>query len=374
MRFNVSGNALQQQLTAVSKAINSKNALSILDNFLFRVEGDTLTITGSDQENTISGRVEITESGQDGAIAVLARHMLNIFKEIGNQPVTFYINEETLEIDIKFLSGHFNLTGSRAEEYPRQDEIEADAITIDVPASVLQKGIESTLFATAVETIRPVMTGIYLDFHEQDITFVSSDTHKLVRYINSEIAPGIEHGIILPGKPANILRSLIGKNDADIRMTIDSKMVRFDFDSLSITSKFILGSYPNYNRVIPTDNPFELVVDRASMLNAMRRVSIFASAASSLVRLNIQPTEVMLSAQDMDYATSAEERVSCEYKGNPMVIGFNATYLIEVLQNLKSETIVMRLFDPSRPGLLVPQDEGDGQSTVMLLMPMQVIE
>ncbi len=374
MRFNVSGSALQQQLTAVSKAINSKNALSILDNFLFRVEGNTLTITGSDQESTISGRVEITESESDGSIAVLARHMLNIFKEIGNQPVTFYINEETLEIDIKFLSGHFNLTGSRAEEYPRQDEIEANAMVIEMPASVLQKGIESTLFATAVETIRPAMTGIYIDFHERDITFVSSDTHKLVRHINFKVAPGIERGVILPSKPANILRSLIGKSEADIRLTMDSKMVRFDFETISITSKFILGRYPDYNRVIPTNNPFELIVDRASMLNAMRRVAIFASAASSLVRLNIQPTEVMLSAQDMDYATSAEERVTCEYKGSPMVIGFNATYLIEVLQNLKSEVIVMHIFDPSRPGLLVPQDESEGQQTVMLLMPMQVIE
>ena len=374
MKFNVAGKALQQQLTAVSKVINSKNALSILDNFLFTVKGNELTITGSDQENTISAKVEISESDSDGSIAILAKRMLDIFKEVSNQPVTFYINEETLEIDIKFLTGHFNFSGINAAEYPRQTEMEADSAKLTVPASMIQKGIENTIFAVATDTIRPVMTGIYFDIHNEDITFVSSDTHKLVKYVNKESAPQMERSFILPSKPANILRALISKEDADIVITMDSKKATFDFGNFSLTSKYILGNYPAYNRVFPENNPFLLTVDRASLLNAMRRVSLFASAASSLVRLNIQPNEVMLSAQDLDYATSAEDRVNCEYEGNSMTIGFNALYMIEVLNNLKSDSVLVKLSDPARPGLFVPQEQGEGEETLVLLMPMQVIE
>lgn len=374
MKFNVAGKSLQQHLNAVSKVINSKNALSILDNFLFTIEGNQLTITGSDQENTVSATLEIAGSDSDGSVAVHAKRMLDIIKEISNQPITFYVNEETYEIDIKFQSGHFNFTGINPDEYPRQQAMSEDTQKISVPTTMIHKGIENTLFAAATDPIRPVMTGIFFDIHEKDITFVSSDTHKLVRYINTEDAPGIERSFILPGKPAAILRSLISKDDSEIVITMDANKATFHFGCFKLTSKYVLGNYPNYNRVIPENNPFALTVDRASLLNAMRRVSLFASAASSLVRINIQPNEMILSAQDLDYATSAEERVICEYEGNSMIIGFNAIYMIEVLSNLKSDNVILQLSDPARPGLFVPQTEESDESTVMLLMPMQVIE
>lgn len=374
MKFNVSGKSLQQQLSAVSKVINSKNAMSILDNFLLTVEGDKLTITGSDQENTMSAQVEITNSESDGSIAIMAKRLLDIFKEVSNQAVTFYINEETLEVDIKFLTGHFNFTGVNASEYPRQSDFEEEPVNLTIPASMLAQGIENTLFAAATDTIRPVMTGVFFDIHPNDITFVTSDTHKLVRYINSTAAPGMERSFILPAKPANILRGLISKEDAEVNIRMDSKKATFDFGNFSLTTKFILGRFPSYNRVIPTENPFLLTVDRVTLLNAMRRVGLFASAASSLVKMNIQINEIILSAQDVDYATSAEERVGCEYEGNSMTIGFNAQYMIEVLQNLKSDVVLIRLSDPSRPGLFVPQEENPGEQTLMLLMPMQVMD
>ena len=291
MKFNVSGKALQQQLQAVSKVINSKNALSILDNFLFTVAGDTLTITGSDQENSFVATLDIMEAEGEGSIAILARRLLDIFKEVANQPVTFYINEETLEIDIKFLTGHFNFTGISAAEFPVQEAMDADAESIDVPASMIGAGLDATLFAVATDTIRPAMTGVYFDIHPEDITFVASDTHKLVRYINTVAAPGITRDFILPAKPAAIIRALTGKDDALINIQMDSKKAVFRFGNYALTSKYILGKFPNYNRVIPADNAFTLTVDRASLLNAMRRVSLFASQASGLVRLNIQPGE-----------------------------------------------------------------------------------
>lgn len=374
MKFNVSGKAFQQQLQAVSKVINSKNALTILDNFLLTVEGETLTITGSDQENVMTASVDIMEVEGEGSIAISAKRLLDIFKEISGQALTFYINESTFEVDIRFMNGHFNFMGVSAAEYPARMRQEDDAKEFTVPAQVVQKGIENTIFAASTDTIRPVMTGIFWDIHPNDITFVSSDTHKLVKYVNKDCSPFLEASFIMPAKPANILRSILGKEESDLMVRMDSKSATFMFGNYTLSCKFIKGNYPNYNRVIPENNPFLLTIDRVSFLTAMRRVALFASAASSLVRLNIQPNEVLLSSQDLDYSTSAEERVACDYEGNTMTIGFNAQFMIEVLNNLKSETVLIKLADPSLPGIFSPDSEPAGESTIILLMPMQVLD
>ena len=347
MKFNVSSKELQQQLSAVSKVINTKNALSILDNFLLKVEGNVLSITGSDQENTMTATVEVMDVEGSGSIAVPYKRLLDMLKEISGQGLTFYINDTTKEIDIRFLNGHFNFMGLSGDEYPQRATFEGDTHSFTVPAKMIQKGLDA-------------------------ITFVSSDTHKLVRYINNEGNPGLVGSFIMPSKPANILRSIIGKDVENIEVTMDSKSATFKFANYSLSCRFINGNYPNYNRVIPQDNPFELTIDRVSLLNAMRRVALFASMASNLVRLNIQSNEILLSSQDFDYSTSAEERVDCEYQGNSMSIGFNATYMIEVLNNLKGDTIIINLSDPARAGILHPLKQEPGEDVLMLLMPMQL--
>lgn len=374
MRFNVSGKALATQLQAVSKVINAKNAMSILDNFLLSVKDNRLTITGSDQENVMSASIEIMESECDGEIAVNAKRLLNIVKEISGQPLTFYVNDDNKEIDIKFLNGHFNFMGVDAAEFPRLKDQEEERETFSLPANVVLNGIENTLFAASTDPIRPIMTGIFWDIFPDRIVFVSSDTHKLVKYTNSTTNPGLETSFILPAKPAGIVRGLLSKEEGNIEIVKDSKSAKFKFGDYTLSTRFIKGNYPKYERVIPQDSPFHMVVDRETFLNAMRRVSLFASQASQLTKINVQPTEMLLAAQDLDYSTCAEERVDCEYKGNAMTIGFNSVYLIEVLSNLKGESIVVDLSDPARPGLFRPLTQDEGEDIVMLQSPMQVIE
>lgn len=373
MKFNVEGKIFQQQLQAVSKVINSKNTISILDNFLLVVEGDRLSITGSDQENVLTAYMEIFESDSDGSVAVNARRLLDITKEIDNQPLTFYINDKTKEIDIRFLNGHFNFMGVDAADYPRRREIADERMEFVMPADVAVKGISNTIYAVSPESTRPIMTGILWDIHPGDITFVSSDTHKLVKYVNSERALGVTSQFILPSKTANIMRSLIKKDDADIKLTYDAKGGTFEFGDYVLSSLFINGRYPDYNRVIPQDNPFALTVDRVSLINALRRVTLFASKSSNLVVLSVEHDEVIISAQDLDYQTAAEERVTCSYEGNSMVIGFNGVFMVEILQNLPDDTVVLRLSDSARPGLYSPLTQQEGESTVTIQMPMQVI-
>lgn len=375
MKFNVSGKALQTQLQAVSKVIASKNSMSILDNFLLRITDGRLYITGSDQENVMTAWVEIFDVEGEGEIAVLAKRLLEVTKEVGNQPLKIYINEQTKELDINFLNGHFNFTGVDASEYPRKKEEEGEKKELEFASSMVTAALEGTLFAASLDTIRPIMTGVYWDIEPERITFVCSDTHKLVKYEVNSVHPGVQENFILPAKPANILKTLLSKEeDATVKIVKDDKSATFTFDTYSLTTRLIKGNYPNYRRVFPKDNPFCLVVNRESLLTAVRRVALFASKASKLIKFNIQNTEILMAGQDLDCATKAEERVDCDYEGDPMTIGFNSEYMTEVLSNLGSEDVKIELADPARPGLFSPVEKPDGIDVVMLQMPMQVIE
>lgn len=374
MIFNVHGKTLQQQISSVSKVVNAKNALSILDNFLLEVKGDTLFVTGSDQETVMTAKMEISNQDVDGKIAINAKRLMDVVKVAESFPLTFFINTDTGAVDLRFPGGHFEFMGVDASEYPQNFETDELSVEMSIPADVIQKGLDYTLFAISTESIRPMMTGVYWDFHEDSITFVGSDTHKLVRYTNSKYQPNRETSFILPGKPAGILRSLLGKEDEEVKIRKDEKSAIFTFGDYTLACRFVKGSYPNYNRVIPQDNPNELTIDRQVLLSAMRRVSLFASKASSLVKLSIDEDSLILQSQDLDYSTKADERVACSYQGAPMSIGFNAVYMVEVLNNLPGDSIIVKLSDPGRPGLFVPFEQKENEDVVMLQMPMQVIE
>lgn len=373
MKFNVEGKAFQQQLQAVSKVINAKNTLKILDNFLLRIEGDRLSITGSDSENVLSGHVAITDNEGEGAIAVPAKRLLEITKEIDNQPLTFYINDETKEIDLRFLNGHFNFMGVDAAEYPEPRRLGDEHNELILPADMVLKGINNTWFAVSSDLARPVMTGIFFDIHNDDVTFVSSDTHKLVKYVNREKAPGMETSFILPSKTAGILRGLISKENADIKISFDAKGGVFEFGEYILYTVFVNGNYPNYNRVIPQDNPFALVVDRGSLISALRRVNLFAPKSSNLVVLSLETNNLVISAQDLDYGTSAEERVSCEYEGNSMIVGFNGVFMHDILANMDDDDVMLKLSDPARPGIYSGLTPKEGEDLIVIQMPMQVL-
>lgn len=373
MKFTVDGKEFQLQLQAVSKVLNAKNMMKILDNFLLTIEADHLKISGSDAESMLTAYVPIMEVEGSGSVAVPAKRLLEITKEIANQPLNFVVNEETLEIDLRFLNGHFNFMGVNSEAYPEPRALGDEKRELSLPASMVLKGLNNTAYAVGTDVARPVMMGIFWDIHETDVTFVSSDTHKLVKYVNAEKAPGMEASFILPSKTASIIRSLITKDDAEVKITFDERRCIFELGDYILHSVFINGNYPNYNRVIPANNPFSLVADRASLVNALRRVNLFAPKSSKLVVLSLSEAEVMLSAQDLDYGTSAEEKIICEYTGNQMSIGFDGVFMVEILSNMDDETIRLALSDPARPGIYSGIEPHPGESLVTVQMPMMVI-
>lgn len=372
MRFDVSSTALLSRLQSISKVIASKNSLPILDSFLFDLDGNKLTITASDAETRLVTSVEVMNSKGTGLFAVSAKILLDPLKELPEQPLTFDINDENLEIFIHFQNGKYNFIGQKGDTYPLQKPLNDNAIAIIVDSQMLLNGISRSLFATADDELRPVMNGIYFDIHTDDLTFVASDGHKLVRLRNLSVKSPERASFILPKKPANLLKNLLGKETEMVNIKFDDNNAYVNCANFEMVCRLIEGRYPNYNSVIPQENPFKVTIDRISFLNALKRVSVFSNPASSLVKLQLKESEMVVSAQDIDFSTSAEEKIVCQFDGTDLNIGFKATYLIEILSNINSEEVILELADPSRAGLIVPAENEENEDQLMLLMPMML--
>ena len=372
MKFDVSSTALLSCLQSISKVIASKNSLPILDSFLFNLEGNTLTVTASDAETRLVTSVEVMNVQGAGLFAISAKILLDPLKELPEQPLTFDINDENLEIFIHFQNGKYNFIGQKGDTYPRQKPLKENAVTLLIDAPVLLSGVSRSLFATADDELRPVMNGVCFDIHADDLTFVATDGHKLVRLRNLSIQSSEQASFILPKKPANLLKTLLAKETGVVQVKFDDNNAYLTCANFEMVCRLIEGRYPNYNGVIPQENPYKVIIDRISFLNALKRVSVFSNQASSLVKLHLKDNLMTVSAQDIDFSTSAEERIVCQFEGTELNIGFKATYLIEILGNIGSEEVILELADPTRAGLLVPAENAENEDLLMLLMPMML--
>jgi len=373
MKFVVSSTELLKHLNAISRVISSKNTLPILDNFLFKIEGTTLLITASDLETTLITKIDLENSAADGLIAIQAKIMLDTLKEFPEQPLTFNIDLESFAVEILSANGKFSIVGHNGEDFPALPNLAENHNALNLPHDLLLAGINKTLFATADDELRPVMNGIFIELSTEEIAFVASDAHKLVRYKRNDVKYTDKASFILPKKPASLLKSLLPREDSDVKLEFDDKNAFFTLNGFKLVCRLVEGKYPAYNSVIPTNNPNELVIDRVEFFTTLKRVSVFANQASNLVRLKLNPSELIVSAQDIDFAISAVETIKCEYEGQSMEIGFKSTFLVEILSNLSSEQVKLKLSDPSRAGLLLPAEkELEYEDVLMLLMPMMI--
>lgn len=372
MRFVVSSTALLSHLQSISKVINSKNTLPILDCFLLELNDSTLTLTAADTETRLVTSLEVSEVDGSGKLAINAKNLLDPLKELPDQPLTFEINDDNLEVFIYFHNGKYNFIGQNAEEYPLPKQMKDSAISIAMSPEILLSGITRTLFASADDELRPVMNGIYFDITTDDLTFVASDGHKLVRFKTLAVKGSERASFILPKKPANLLKNILSKETEEVTIKFDENNAHIQMASYTMTCRFIEGRYPNYNSVIPQNNPNKVVLDRLSFLNALKRVSVFSNPASSLVRLQLSDNQMLVSAQDIDFSTAAEETIPCQYEGTAMNIGFKSNFLIEILNNIPAAEVSLELSDPSRAGLIFPIEKEEDEDLLMLLMPMML--
>lgn len=374
MRFQVSSTALYSRLQNLSRVINSKPTLTILECILFELDGNTLKMTASDSETTLVTTMEVEEPDGNGKFAIKAATIINGLKEFYEQPITIEVNLETYEVKVTYQNGKSSFIGQTADEYPLPVGIDDGVQALSIDSQVLSGGLSRALFATADDELRPVMNGVFFDLSEDYITFVASDGHKLVRDRNSSVKAPQASSFILPKKPAKTLKDILSKEDGEAEIRFDDKNAEVKVGSYVLVCRLIVGRYPNYNSVIPTDNPYHVTIDREALIGALKRTMVFANTSTSLIKLHLENNSLTVSTQDIDYSSSAEEHIMCDYTGNPMSIGFKGTFLLDIINGMDSQDIVLQLADPSRAGVIVPAEQAENEDLLMLLMPMMLNE
>ena len=370
MKFTLSSTALSNKLFALAKVINSKNSLPVLADFVFKTEGNVLFITTSDGENTMSTTLELSECDANDSFAIENHNLLEAVKGFSEQPLTFDVDNNSKNVKIIYQNGQFSLPIDEADNFPKPQTVSDMAPSISLSSALLAENITRSVFATAQDELRPVMNGIYFCISSEGLVVVATDGHKLVRNRIFDIKSEQESSFILPKKPALLLKNMLAKDDSIVSMKFDNANAEVVFGDTRLVCRLIEGRYPNYKSVIPQNNPNTMTIDRDTLLGALKRVQPFANDTSKLVRFRIDSHVLQLDAEDFDFSKTATERMSCEYDGTPMSIGFKGNSFIEVLNNIEESEVALKLSDPSRAGIVVPSVQQENQDLRMLLMPM----
>ncbi|MDA9875647.1 MAG: DNA polymerase III subunit beta [Flavobacteriaceae bacterium] len=370
MKFIVSSSYLLKQLQVLGGVINNSNTLPILDNFLFELEHSKLTVSASDLETTMASTLEV-ESDSEGSVAIPAKLLLETLKTFPEQPLTFVI-EDNNTIEISSNHGKYALAYASADDFPKAISLDSPSTTT-LGADILATAISKTIFAAGNDDLRPVMSGVFFQFSTESLTFVATDAHKLVKYSRTDVTANETAEFIMPKKPLNLLKGILAGSDEDVTIEYNDSNAKFSFENSVLICRLIDGKYPNYEAVIPKENPNQLTISRNQFLNSVRRVSIFSNKTTHQIRLKIAGAELNISAEDVDYSNKAEERLTCDYQGDDMQIGFNSRFLSEMLSNLNAEDIQLEMSMPNRAGILTPIDGLDeGETVTMLVMPVML--
>ena len=370
MKFIVSSAALLKELSSINGVITTNPVVPILENFLFEIDNNKLTITASDLQTSMITDLEV-ESNESGNIAVPAKILIETLKNLPEQPVTFSIDTSSYSIEISSDNGHYKLAGENATDFPKVPSVSPD-FSVTMSTDVLHQAINNTIFATSNDELRPAMTGVYMNLTETNSTFVGTDGHKLIRYRRVDVATTNGNTIIVPRKGLNMLKNTLPTDNIEVTVDFNVSNAFFHFGNLKMICRLIDERYPDYENVIPTDNPIRMTIDRLEMLSSLKRISIYANKTTHQVRLKITGSELLISAEDLDFANEANERLACEHEGDDIEIGFNSKFLIEMLSNIGSKQVELHLSAPNRAGLIIPKDQDENEDLLMLVMPVML--
>lgn len=370
MKFIVSSAELLKRLSNINGVITTNPVVPILENFLFEINDGLLTITASDLQTSMITEIDV-EAKEDGSIAVPARILMDTLKNLPEQPVTFTIDSETYSVEINSDNGRYKLAGENATDFPKVPTV-SDAYNVDMSTDVLSSAINNTIFATSNDELRPAMTGVYVKLDETNTTFVATDGHRLVRYRRVDVASDTGMAIIIPRKALNLLKSTLPSENSNVIVEYNASNAYFHFNNIKMICRLIDERFPDYENVIPTDNPIEMRIDRNELLGSLKRISIYANKTTHQIRLKITGSELSISAEDLDFSNEAKETLACEHDGEDIEIGFNAKFLVEMLGNLYSKEVMLQMSAPNRAGLIVPAEKDDNEDILMLVMPVML--
>lgn len=371
MRYVVTSTMLYGRLQNVERVIQSKNTIAILSCFLFDIKDKRMDITASDSETIMKTGIDLVEASGDCKFAIDARRLMDILKEIPEQPLTLDVDPNTLQIDLTYQNGQFRIQGEPGNEYPEQDFSEGESRSIVLDATAFANGLGTALTATASNEARKVMNGVYLDIMPENISLVASDGHKLVQYSIATDTQGTTAGLTVPQKPATIIKNVLDKQSGTVTLHIyGTASAVVETGDYTISCRLIEDPYPDYKRVIPKTNSNVAIIDRASLVSAMRRVMVVSDKTTTLIKFQFEPNKVTLTTEDINYSQSAEEQLVCQYDGTSLKMGFKGADLVELINNIQSDNLILKLADPSKAGLIVPSEQGKGTDLLMLLMPL----
>ena len=372
MNFIVSSSYLLKNLNSISGVITSNPVVPILENVLFEIEGGNLLITASDLQTSVMVELQV-ESKEDGSVAIPAKILIETLKNLPEQPVTFSIDDQNYNIEINSDNGRYKLAGENSADFPKVPGVN-DGYSSDINSEILNSAISNTIFSTSTDELRPAMTGVFFKLASAGCTFVSTDGHRLVKYIRTDIkGDEVDHDMILPRKSLNLLKSILPTDkSSDIKLDFNASNAYFSFENIKMVCRLIDERYPDYDNVIPSDNSNTVTITKSELLGSLKRISIYANKTTNQVRFKISGSEILISAEDLDFSNEANERISCEHDGDDIEIGFNAKFLIEMLSNIESEKVMLKLSEPNRAGLLIPEDINDNEDITMLVMPVML--
>ena len=372
MNFIVSSSYLLKNLNSISGVITSNPVVPILENVLFEIEGGNLLITASDLQTSVMVELQV-ESKENGSVAIPAKILIETLKNLPEQPVTFSIDDQNYNIEINSDNGRYKLAGENSADFPKVPGVN-DGYSSDINSEILNSAISNTIFSTSTDELRPAMTGVFFKLSSTGCTFVSTDGHRLVKYIRTDIkGDEVDHDMILPRKSLNLLKSILPTDkSSDIKLDFNASNAYFSFENIKMVCRLIDERYPDYDNVIPSDNSNTVTITKSELLGSLKRISIYANKTTNQVRFKISGSEILISAEDLDFSNEANERISCEHDGDDIEIGFNAKFLIEMLSNIESEKVMLKLSEPNRAGLLIPEDINDNEDITMLVMPVML--
>jgi DNA polymerase-3 subunit beta len=372
MNFIVSSSYLLKNLNAISGVIASNPVVPILENVLFEIESGNLLITASDLQTSIMVELQV-ESKEDGSVAIPAKILIETLKNLPEQPVTFSIDDQNYNIEINSDNGRYKLAGENSADFPKVPEV-TDGYNTIVNSEVLNSAISNTIFSTSTDELRPAMTGVFFRLSKNSSTYVSTDGHRLVKYIRSDIkGDEVDHDMILPRKSLNLLKSILpSEKSSEIKLEFNASNAYFSFENVQMVCRLIDERYPDYDNVIPSDNTNLVTLSKSEILGSLKRISIYANKTTNQVRFKITGSEILISAEDLDFSNEANERISCDHDGDDIEIGFNAKFLIELLMNIDSDKVILKLSEPNKAGLIIPETMGENEEITMLVMPVML--
>tara|TARA_B100000925_G_scaffold276120_1_gene242962 strand:- start:2298 stop:3416 length:1119 start_codon:yes stop_codon:yes gene_type:complete len=370
MKFIVNSTTLLREIQKLNSVISSNNTLPILDNFLFEINSSSMSIIASDLEVTMISNISV-ESNSEGRITIPSRILTDTLKTFSNEPLTFVINQENYSVEIVSEIGNYQLTGNNADEFPKIPKLSSSS-SVNFSSEIFANAIGKTLFASGNDDLRPVMSGVFCELSSENTVFVATDAHKLVKHTRSELTSEKSTSFILPKKPLQILKNNL-VSETDLKLEFNDTNVLFSFDNITLICRLIDGKYPNYDAVIPKENPNKLIIETKTLLNSIKRVSIYANKTTHQIRLKVAGSNLQITSEDLDFSNKAEERLACQYEGVDMEIGFNSRFVIDMLNNIGSEKISLEMSSPNKAGIILPLDGlEEGENTLMLVMPVML--